>query len=174
MSSRPTQSTGRGGRSGNSQGGRHQSKSAKTDSKPKKREMKFHPLGNKGQSNYGSFAETKDALVRRLAKKKLEHPKDVIDCVNDMQLIDIEALAPVRQYSASQDEVQRDIENDHYASEWSSKHKYWLSRKESFVANLLNLHATILDDMCTEEMQEKLRRNRIIIQHCIVIQLSSY
>ena len=158
MSSRPTQSTGRGGRHGNSHGGRHQSKSTKTDNNPKKRELKFHPLGMKSQSNHGTFEETKDALVRRLAKKKLEYPKDIIDCVNNMQLLDIDALAPVRQYSTEQDEAQRNAENDHFASDWSYKQKYWMSRKESFLANVLNLYATIIDDMCTQEMQDKLKR----------------
>ena len=157
MSTRAAQSTGRSG----GRGGRHTTNQGRNRGRNEKklfgkRDMKFHPLGVKGSAHFGSFDEVKDNICRKLAKKKLDNPRDIIDCVINMELLDIDAIEPVRRYSAAQDPQDRADENEHLASVWSSNHKEWKYRKRDLAANLLNLHATLIED-CSEAMQEKLK-----------------
>ncbi|CAJ1953559.1 unnamed protein product [Cylindrotheca closterium] len=158
MGGRANQGSGRGSK------GRWNSnkKNSKTgEKKPSKKEMKFQTLKAQSKhpgSTFATFEELKDDCCRRLAKKKLDSPADIIGSVKDTKLKDFSdsSKAPRKYSNIVGDDDQKKLENEQFAAEWTSKNKEWNYAKRDHESNNLNLHATIID-MCADEMLEELR-----------------
>ena len=89
---------GHGRRGGQGYGQRNDGNVSANKKKDDKKLLKFHPFV-KGKHPENSFDEVKKELVLSLEASDLEKADDIINCVRNMVLLDLNQLRPVLQFS---------------------------------------------------------------------------
>ena len=144
----------RGGRGYGQRNGGNGSTTAKK--KDDKKLLKFHPLV-KGKHPENSFDEVKKELVLSLEASDLEKADDIINCVRNMVLLDLDQLRPVLSFSQATTRAQEDRENEALKETYRYDMKKWDARVDALRNNKRKLHAKIIK-FCTETMKFKLQQ----------------
>ena len=131
-------------------------KTTKIEHKTSKLEMKFAPQGQgKAQA---TFATVKEHLQHHL-QLKLDKGDDVVISIESMELLDLNALYPVRKQSKKKDAADNAFEQKGLDYLHEQEIKKYVDRVENFQANLRNTFTVIYQHYCTEGMKAMLDRD---------------
>ena len=147
---------GRGRRGGRGYAQRNGGNISANKKKDDKKLLKFHPLV-KGKHPENSFDEVKKELVLSLEASDLEKADDIIDCVRNMVLLDLDQLRPVLQFSQATTRAQEERENETFKETYRYDMKKWDARVDALLNNKRKLHAKIIK-FCSETMKFKLQQ----------------
>ena len=117
---------------------------------------KFNPYTNSNGKKYSTYTNIIAVLKNRL-KKEVSYSYDIIECIDNMALIDLEKKGPTLQVSQKSNQIERDAENEVFKVRYREDVKTWCKRMDDFKSNILKVNGIIIDDFCTDLMVDRLK-----------------
>jgi hypothetical protein len=145
---RTTFGRGRGSRFGNR---------ASTPIKTPEREMKFSPQ-QQGKNVYATYATITDAVIQHIQKTYKGGP-DIAKSLDEMTVIDLQAVEPTRAISAETDATLKAVDQTGLDIKYQEELRRHLDRKDALKEGLNKAYALIFTNYCTKTMQSRIEEH---------------
>jgi hypothetical protein len=122
----------------------------------RERELKFSP--NQFRGTTAAYATTKEAVIQQIQKNYIGG-QDVAKSLDDMQLVDLTAEAPIRGISTKTDAAEKAVEQDGLNIKYQEELRRHLDRKDALKEGLNKAYALIYTDYCTKAMQSRIEEH---------------
>ncbi len=116
--------------------------------------MKFSPM-NQGKTVYATYATVTDAVTQYI-QRTYKGGQDIAKSLDDMTVIDLQAVEPVRAISRETDATLRAVEQTGLDIKYQEELRRHLDRKDALTEGLNKADALIFTNYCTDEIASHL------------------
>ena len=123
-------------------------------------EMKFAPIYlNEGSKiRFATYASVLEHIIQHI-QKTFDNGEDIAVSLKKMEIVDLDAEAPVRAISLETNEDKRKIEQDGYDILYQERTRRHLDREDNLRKGLFKTYGLIFSNYCTRGMQHRIEEH---------------